>query len=143
MATSAGKSPLGRPPPPTPVRQITRRSDLADRVGDHRAHPGTLDDDVGREAEVGYRPGMVGGTDVVYQLWLGALGDPVEDMDVEPVLDADEGREHADRAGTGISTCRGSQNARALMTPTISHAFATTVVGSSIRRGCRAKDPLW
>ncbi len=35
------------------------------------------------------------------ELRLGALRDLVQHMDVEPVLDADEGGEHADRAGTG------------------------------------------
>ena len=77
------------------------RGDLADRVDDHRAHTGALDDDVGLEAHVGDGPGVVGGTEVVHQLRFGALGDPVQDVDVEPELDADHGREHADRAGTG------------------------------------------
>ena len=74
---------------------------MADRVDDHRADAGALDDDVGLEAQIGDGPGVVGGAEVVHELRLGALGDPVENVDVEPVLDADECGEHADRAGTG------------------------------------------
>ena len=71
------------------------------RVDDHRTDPCALDDDIGCEAHVGGGPGVVGGAQVTYQLRLETLGDPVQDVDVEPLLDADQSCEQADRAGAG------------------------------------------
>jgi len=45
----------------------------------------------------------MGGTQIANQLRLGAGRDLVQDVDLEAVLDADEGGEHADRAGAGTT----------------------------------------
>ena len=102
MATSAVDSPLGGPSAAhSGEADHPAGADVADRVDDHRADPGALDHDIGFQAQGVDGPGVVGGAEVGDELGFGALGDLVQDVDVEPVLDADQGGEHADRAGAG------------------------------------------
>ena len=87
---------------PTPVRHTTPpAATRLDRVGDDLPDTGALDDHVRLEAHVRDGAGVVGRAEGANELRLGPRFDPVEDVDLEPVLPGDEGGKQADRSGAG------------------------------------------
>ncbi len=74
---------------------------VRERVDDDLRGAGALDDDVGAGGERRDRVSVVAGAEVGYQTWLGAVGDPVSDVDVVSLLGAEERGEQADGTGSG------------------------------------------
>ena len=90
------------PPVPTPVRHTTppARRPL-DRIGDDLPDAGTLDDDVRLEADIRDVPGVVRRAEGPHEFRLRPRFDPVQDVNVQPALLADEGGKKTDRPRTG------------------------------------------
>ena len=72
-----------------------------DRVGDDLADARALDDHVGLESHVGGATGVIRRPQGANQIGLGARFDAIEDVDLEPVLLANQRRQQADRSGAG------------------------------------------
>ena len=72
-----------------------------DRVGDDLADARALDDHVGLEPHVGGATGVIRRPQGTNQIGLGARFDAIENVDLEPVLLANQRRQQADRSGAG------------------------------------------
>ena len=77
------------------------RRGAAHRVEDHPRHARALDDDVGPQPRLRQRVGVIDGAQVAHELRLGAVGDHVQHVRLEPALDGEQRGQQADRAGAG------------------------------------------
>ena len=102
VATSAAGSPTVRPPLPTPVRHTTPPGatfwiESVIELPDSRA----FDDHVGLEADARDGARVVSRPQVAHEVRFWPRFEPVEHVDLEPALPADESRKQANRPGAG------------------------------------------
>ncbi len=77
------------------------RSNLLDRVGDHRANAGALDDDVRPKTEIRNPTRVIGSTQGAHQVGLRSRFSAVEHVDIQVVRLQAQRRQQANRPGAG------------------------------------------
>ena len=101
-ATSAVGEPDGSPAAPDARETYdAARRDGLNRICDDLPDAGAFDDDVRLESDVRDGAGVIGGPQGTDEIGLGPRLDPVEYVNLQPVLLADERGKKADRPGPG------------------------------------------
>ena len=109
----------------------TSRRDSPHRIVDDLPDSSAFDDHVRLESHARDAAGVVGRAQRPNEIWLGSRFDPVQDVDVESFKPSDERCKKTNRSGACHEHVLRTQKLRWPTATTCSHAFVTTVVGSS------------